>query len=302
MNNQLILFYNTMGGRVDVRQAPQGFAFTTDRRRYPDAGTVVFHIPEWTHWRFPRLTRWRWWLAPKKLPGQLWVAWSMECEENYPLLRDHRFMQRFDLTMTYRLNADAPMTYLGSPDKLAYALRQPPQAKLSAPLAASFISSNSNRSGRRQYIRELVRYLPVDSYGKFMQNKVLVNDNWRPSKLETIARYKFTLAFENACAQDYVTEKFFDPLVAGSVPIYLGAPNVEDFAPGEHCFINVADFPNPKALAEYLVTVASDEATYRAYFAWKERPYRPTFQNLLAVNAHHPFTRLCERMRSRLAA
>src|SRR6185503_6597714 len=123
------------------------------------------------------------------------------------------------------------------------------------PLIAALISSNMDRSGRRTYIRELARHLPIDSYGKFMRNKSLPHDSWRPSKLEIISGYKFTIAFENSCTQDYVTEKFFDPLVAGSVPIYLGAPNVEEFAPGDHCFINAADFPDPKMLAEYLLAV-----------------------------------------------
>lgn len=38
------------------------------------------------------------------------------------------------------------------------------------------------------------------------------------------------MAFENVIAMDYVTEKFYDPLIAGSVLVYLGAPNIADFA------------------------------------------------------------------------
>ena len=30
--------------------------------------------------------------------------------------------------------------------------------------------------------------------------------------------------------EDYVTEKFAQALVAGSVPVVIGAPNIEDFA------------------------------------------------------------------------
>jgi hypothetical protein len=150
-----------------------------------------------------------------------------------------------------------------------------------------------------------MRYLPLDSYGTVMQNKQLAPDLGRQSKLETIARYKFALAFENTCentcSQDYVTEKFFDPLVAGSVPVYLGAPNITDFAPGKHCFINAADFPTPKALAEYLTALANDEAAYQAYFAWKEKPFRTAFQKLLALSAQHPFTKLCRLIQARAA-
>jgi hypothetical protein len=34
-------------------------------------------------------------------------------------------------------------------------------------------------------------------------------------KVETLTHYKFSLAFENSNEEDYVTEKFFQSLVAG---------------------------------------------------------------------------------------
>lgn len=43
-------------------------------------------------------------------------------------------------------------------------------------------------------------------------------------KVETLKRYKFSLAFENSNEEDYVTEKFFQSLVAGihiKSPLYL---------------------------------------------------------------------------------
>lgn len=38
------------------------------------------------------------------------------------------------------------------------------------------------------------------------------------TKLETMARYKFYLAFENNDNVDYVTEKYFQALMMGTVP------------------------------------------------------------------------------------
>jgi glycoprotein 3-alpha-L-fucosyltransferase len=35
-------------------------------------------------------------------------------------------------------------------------------------------------------------------------------------KVETLKRYKFSLAFENSNEEDYVTEKFFQSLVTGN--------------------------------------------------------------------------------------
>lgn len=36
-------------------------------------------------------------------------------------------------------------------------------------------------------------------------------------KVATLKRYKFSLAFENSNEEDYVTEKFFQSLVAGMI-------------------------------------------------------------------------------------
>lgn len=43
-----------------------------------------------------------------------------------------------------------------------------------------------------------------------------------------------------------MTEKFFNPLLAGTVPVYLGAPNIREFAPGENCFLDICTFDSPE--------------------------------------------------------
>ena len=42
----------------------------------------------------------------------------------------------------------------------------------------------------------------------------------------------FALAFENALLRDYVSEKMYGALAAGAIPLYRGAPNVDEYTPG----------------------------------------------------------------------
>jgi hypothetical protein len=300
----LILFHDTLWGMpLNTALATEGVEFSTDRGRFEEADAVVFHIPEWPAERIIAHAPWEWELLPKKRQGQLWVAWSMECEVHFRLLSDMRFMQHFDLTMTYHLDADVPATYVpgGPMHEVAQALRSPRLPKRKEPLLVSFISSGLDRSGRRNYLQELALELAIDSYGKFMNNQKLDTDSGHQSKLETISQYKFTIAFENASRKDYVTEKLFQALMAGSVPVYLGAPNVNDFVPGEHCFIDAADFESPRALAEYLKSLARDDDAYNAYFAWKQKPFLAGFEKLQALEVKHPLTRLSELIKVRRA-
>lgn len=304
----VILFYNTMFNAplsYPSAEIPDEFAITTDRSLLREAVAVVFHIPS----LFSPLRR-----AARCIPslysmamglqrfrkqrGQLWVAWFMECPLNIPHFNDPDFLDYFDLTMSHHLDADivTPYFYPG----LHGELRRPVQEKNAENMVCAFISSPFHKSGRLEYIQALMQYLDIHSYGKVLGNRVLALDTGRQTKLETIARYKFTIAFENAISQDYVTEKFYDPLIAGSVPVYLGAPNVEDFAPGERCYINASHWVDPESLAHHLVALSGDAERYRSYFSWKSQPFRSSFRTMLAQQKDHAFVRLCRKIQERV--
>jgi hypothetical protein len=51
------------------------------------------------------------------------------------------------------------------------------------------------------------------------------------SKYEVLSQYKFCLCFENMVMKGYVTEKIFDCLYAGTIPLYLGATDIQDLIP-----------------------------------------------------------------------
>jgi Glycosyltransferase family 10 (fucosyltransferase) C-term/Fucosyltransferase, N-terminal len=283
----IILFFNDFFGRPPDTQSLARYdacVFTTDRLKFSQAAAVVFHIPSLTKLRKVR-----------KRPGQLWVAWSMESEVNYPKLADPAFMRNFDLTMTYRTSADIWCHYVPSESSFERALAAPLPAKDASAPAVMFQSSNIDRSGRNQFARELMSQIAVDSYGRFLNNRpIVVEDRGRATKLATIASYKFCLSFENSIADDYVTEKFFDPLLAGTLPVYRGAGNVDMFAPGDNAFIDASKFAGPRELAEFLIELDRDEDAYRQYFRWREAGLTAGFRRLLATASKEPFGQLCE--------
>lgn len=259
---------------------PRHFQITTDRSRDFCADVIVFHLPDLREIPYEY-----------KPSHQLWVAWCMESDVNYPFLNDEEIMSYFDIKMTYRLDSQVPLTYLR--DRYLASFRTPPKIKTKG--INAFISNPLDQSGRLEYFKELRKHLEIDSYGKVLNNCKLVGDDYsHEAKESLIADYKFTIAFENSISEDYVTEKFFQPLAAGSIPVYLGAPNINDFAPGNNCFINVKDFCCAESLANYIKGLYEDDKSYDKYFEWKNESFTPSFTKLLKQQSIHPFIRLCQ--------
>lgn len=124
----------------------------------------------------------------------------------------------------------------------------------------NFVVSNPRCPQRNRFFRMLNRRKRVDSGGRHFNNL------GQPiaDKLAFVRDYKFTLAFENSVSDGYTTEKLVEPMLAGSLPIYWGNPQVaRDFNP--HSFIDVSAFPNFDAAIEHILKVDADDALYLSY-------------------------------------
>lgn len=287
-----VLFYNKMWEQeFDFTDIPIGeeFELVTDRKYMQEADAVVFHMPGIAE-TDPVLNN------TQKREGQLWVFWSMECEENYKWQQRPEVRGLFDLMMTYRMDSDVPVPYFYPP--YLDMLKRVPKPKTG--FINAFISSGINESGRVGYLQELMSYIDLHSYGKLFNNRKLEEDEGVISKGRMMATYKFTIAFENAIAKDYVTEKFFHPLIVGSIPVYLGAPNIEEFAPADHCYINVNDFSSPGELADYLVRLNNDDELCQQYMKWKNEPLREDFIAVMNSIYKHPIERVCRAVKAEM--
>lgn len=132
-------------------------------------------------------------------------------------------------------------------------------------LVAWFVSHCTTPIRREEYVRQLSRYVTIDIFGACNNRKC-------PTNCDEMLRthYKFYLAFENSWCHDYVTEKFYRPLIHNTVPIVLGGANYSRFAP-PHSYINARDFNSPRELAQYLLLLNKTDTLYAAYFEWKEQ-------------------------------
>jgi hypothetical protein len=267
-----------------------GFEVLTNPKQISMADVVIFHIPslQFENEELKRLF---------KKEGQLWVFFSMEPEEYYKRFHLPEIIKLFDIIATYHFDSDIPLPYFMGIDENVWKTK--PIKKTN--FINAFISNPYAHSGRIECLCELMSFVEVHSYGKVLNNKQIDVDLGAFSKEHLIAQYKFTIAFENSIVRDYVTEKYFQPLLLGSVPIYLGAPNIEDFTPGKNCHVNFNAFDSIKELAEFLIYLDSHEEEYNKYLAWKNMPFHKTFSEKINATREHPISRLHGLVHKKLA-
>jgi len=100
------------------------------------------------------------------------------------------------------------------------------------------------------------------------------------SKYETLSQYRFALCFENMVMPGFITEKIFDCFFIGTIPIYLGAPDVEKYIP-KSCFIDMRDFDDYPGLHAYLSNLSDEDIS----------SFREAAREYLSSAQYQPFTK-----------
>ena len=82
--------------------------------------------------------------------------------------------------------------------------------------------------------------------------------NAKASKHELSAEYRFVVAYENFRGRrGYISEKIFDAMQAGSVPVYLGEERIAEFPP--EAFVDARNFRARRELLAYLQSCSERE-------------------------------------------
>lgn len=234
---------------------------------------------------------------PRK-PHHMWALLNEESPKNNWILTTEKGIRLFNITSTYSRYSSYPLVlhYLHTLEILLQPQRVPTSDKSTGELGlVMYMQTDCNPpSDRDSYVRELMKYVKVDSYGKCLHNKELpehLQDSMTFNDEEIfdlVAKYKFAISFENSVCHDYITEKFWRPLYAGTVPIVYGSPTVRDWAPTEHSIILADDFESPKELAKFLLELDRDDDKYDEYLEFKRTGIKN--QRLLEAYNHREWT------------
>ncbi|XP_051794769.1 alpha-(1,3)-fucosyltransferase 7 [Acanthochromis polyacanthus] len=229
------------------------------RSMFSSADVVVFHNRELIQRRQKLPTYW------PRPQGQRWAWMSLEAPNHNGNL--HQFANIFNMTMTYRRDADITVPYGELLPKEDEELLGEDNLQEKTSLVCWVVSNYRRHHKRSKVYTELNAIVPVKVYGRWTKTPLASS-----ALLPTISRCYFYLAFENALSKDYITEKLWrNAYQGGAVPVVLGAPlsDYKAVAP-PHSFIHVDEFASVREMAKYLQELAEDKKRYAEYLTWKQ--------------------------------
>lgn len=231
----------------------------------------------------------------EKYPDKKLAYYSLESSTNYPDNVKMKSNYGFDFSVDYRIwpghlagLADIPAVYLANPSVPEFNIdfrRSPHFPKRNDAVMAAFISHCHAPNGRDKILDTLMKAFPVHSYGRCRRNMELEEKtrDWQADKAQISSQYYFIFTSENSNEFGYVTEKVYEALNSGALPIYFGAPDIKRFVPDPSAIIDVADFASTDDLITYLNHLLEDEEAYLTHFEWKKKEFSSDFKRVLQL-------------------
>ncbi len=261
------------------------------------ADARLFHIPNMQQLNMSVLPE-------RSFDTQVYLGFASETPLYYSWLADARFMAQFDHTFGYPATtathtnvALGPYSWNGM--RRTRELRVPGYAaeldftqELMKDIARGddarardgifWMASNCGAKNARHALAKRIIETPssmrVHSYGSCMHTRDpslpksprrATHAEHDSSKLVVMREYAFDLAFENSHCEEYVTEKVWHSLAAGTIPVFFGTSMAWYLLPAPDAAIFAQDFASPKELMAYLSKLDVNPALRAKHLRWR---------------------------------
>jgi hypothetical protein len=126
---------------------------------------------------------------------------------------------------------------------------------------------------RTDIINYMKQKIQIDCAGKHLNNHPIVpgepgTTEGSIEKIKFLEKYKFAFAIENndryGGYYGYTSEKIYEPMVSGCIPIYWGNPLInEDF--NKDSFLNVKNYESYDELIDHILQIENNKSLYIDY-------------------------------------
>ncbi|ELR17173.1 glycosyl transferase [Acanthamoeba castellanii str. Neff] len=213
--------------------------------------------------------------VPTNLP--LTGIFYYEAVQSYPgyTAKDPAIKSRIDFSMTPDLDSTMPVTLICPWGHTVSEYLRPPPLKPSERFIAYF-----NEHGIAPPFLKIVEELfaaagdRMHSYGPFRSNRDMPDEaGGNPYQLSRrisfMGTYKFVLVTEALVEDSFIAPEWSHAILGGAVPVYIGTPNIGNFAPGPRSFVDIRDFASGAELWEFLLRFDNNDEAYQQWFDWK---------------------------------
>lgn len=224
-------------------------------------------------------------LPRTKRKGQLWIALCGEPTDrpesgvDCRLKHDRATMDLMDGYSSFSIYSDFPAVQdpihedilrLPVPDFEARERREHTHAWATATI------SDCAEGDRKKWLEDVMRVFEakghkdaVLSYGNCLHNAEEPATGEERVWINREASRPFKLVAENTIEQWYVTEKVWDALGEGTIPVYWGPPEVKRWVP-PNSIIYARDFNSTEELVDHMLSFSSED--FEEARAWKRKP------------------------------
>lgn len=196
---------------------------------------------------------------------QLLAVLNTEAESSNPLSLQMQQLAFADIRISYHPSSAVFLSDICYLPLDVLEKRKPPNPRERKGIA--LFLSDCRFEWRTQYIRKLMEFVHIDSYGLCMHN--VAEASSRKDGIDgdgfvrIVSKYRMVITFENSIQTDYISEKINLAYRSGAIPVYWGPPEIYSWVPGDHSFIDASKFFGPKELAEYLKKVNENDELFR---------------------------------------
>jgi len=239
------------------------------------ADVVLFYLVDLAGGHYPRN-----YIMPRHKPeGQLWFAMCAEPmhrpETNIDcrLVNDTETMSRMDGYSSFAMTSEFPA--IQDPVEEDLLRQDPPDFAARGPELATMTISDCKGEERNAWMEEMFaafeargRGDAILSYGGCHHNAEEPDNSPEHHWINPGAARPFKIVAENTMEPWYVTEKVWDALGEGSIPVYWGTHEVKKWVP-PGSILYAPDY-TPQELADKMIGFTSEDFT--AAYAWKKKP------------------------------
>ncbi|KAH0862129.1 hypothetical protein HID58_079340 [Brassica napus] len=116
--------------------------------------------------------------------------------------------------------------------------------------------------------------------------------NFRLKALEALMKSSIKIDSYGGCHRNRDGE--------GSVPVVVGAPNIDEFAPASDSFLHIKSMEDVEPVAKKMKYLAANPAAYNQTLRWKYEGPSDSFKALVDMAAVHSSCRLCIFLATRI--